>query len=540
MLQKTEVIATARDPNMTPLMNVAPPMSVAPPMHNHLAPPPPSFVFILMDDTGFNDIGYQQTNRTVPIRTPRIDALASEGVKLSNYYVQPICTPTRAALMTGRYPFRYGVTGYTIDARAPWGIPTNETFLPQFFKDAGYTTAVYGKWHLGFFKSAVLPTSRGFDFQSGLYNAQGDHYEHTIDGGYDWHVDEKTQRSFRGQYSGNLVRDDAVAFLRNASHYPTTPFFLYVAFQEAHSPYQVDPKYRHLYPELDGQPQAQNLAGMVTHTDEMVGDIYDSLTETTWLNNTILVFSADNGGPGGQDGRSPRPSRFDPSHIERNGPFRGQKHEIYEGGVRVAGFVHSHLLQRKVIGTTHHAMMHVTDWLPTLVTASGVASLSSRPHLDLDGIDQWECLNGDESKCKRNEAVLNINTVCDDGTGPRGYSTECPAPKAGIRMGELKLLAECYDQSSQTFTGKLLLYNLSADASEERDLSALLPSEVHRLGSRLLTYAKEAAEIPPLGDKPPWQGDGYYCAECKVGKPVGKGKQASWEPWCEGASGVAC
>ena len=106
-------------------------------------------------------------------------------------------------------------------------------------------------------------------------------------------------------------------------------------------------------------------------------------------------------------------------------------------------------------------------------------------------------------------------------------------------MGELKLLAECYDQSSQTFTGKMLLYNLSADASEERDLSALLPSEVHRLGSRLLTYAKEAAEIPPLGDKPPWQGDGYYCAKCKVGKPVGKGKQASWEPWCEGASGVA-
>ena len=80
----------------------------------------------------------------------------------------------------------------------------------------------------------------------------------------------------------------------------------------------------------------------------------------------------------------------------------------------------------------------------------------------------------------------------------------------------------------------------SADASEERDLSALLPAEVHRLGSRLLTYAKEAAEIPPLGDKPPWQGDGYYCAKCKVGKPVGKGKQASWEPWCEGASGVAC
>ena len=106
---------------------------------------PPSFTFFLMDDTGFNDIGYQSTNRSVPIRTPRIDALAAGGVRLTDYYVQPICTPTRAALMTGRYPFRYGVTGYTISARAPWGIPANETFLPEFFKDAGYTTACFGK-----------------------------------------------------------------------------------------------------------------------------------------------------------------------------------------------------------------------------------------------------------------------------------------------------------------------------------------------------------------------------------------------------------
>ena len=98
-----------------------------------------------MDDTGFNDIGYQQSNRSVPIRTPRIDALAADGVRLTDYYVQPICTPTRAALMTGRYPFRYGVTGYTINAAAPWGIPQNETFLPQFFKDAGYSTAIFGK-----------------------------------------------------------------------------------------------------------------------------------------------------------------------------------------------------------------------------------------------------------------------------------------------------------------------------------------------------------------------------------------------------------
>jgi arylsulfatase A-like enzyme len=114
------------------------------------ATPRPNLVIILVDDSGFNDVGFTNeaaTGRPAAwhIRTPRIDALAHAGVRLSNYYVQPICTPTRAALLTGRYPFRYGVTGYTISADAPWGIPTNETFLPEFLRDAGYVTGIFGK-----------------------------------------------------------------------------------------------------------------------------------------------------------------------------------------------------------------------------------------------------------------------------------------------------------------------------------------------------------------------------------------------------------
>jgi len=107
----------------------------------------PNIVFILIDDTGYNDLGYHNRSSSSPgrILTPHLDALADGGVKLANYYVQPICTPTRGALMTGRYAFRYGVTGYTISAEAPWGMPTNETFLPQFLKDAGYSTAMFGK-----------------------------------------------------------------------------------------------------------------------------------------------------------------------------------------------------------------------------------------------------------------------------------------------------------------------------------------------------------------------------------------------------------
>ena len=251
-----------------------------------------------------------------------------------------------------------------------------------------------------------------------------------------------------------------------------------------------------------------------------------------------LADSADNGGPGGQDGKSPRPSRFDATIIERNHPYRGQKHEIYEGGVRVAGFVYSPLLPATVRGTSHAALLHVVDWLPTLVTASGVASLTSRPHQPLDGVDQWACLLGDGSRCVRDEVVLNINTVCDGPSG--GIRTECPAPKLAVRVGELKLLAECYDAAAHVLTGRLELYNLTADPSEQHERSAALPDATLRLAARLLPYAKEAAMVPPLEDGPPWQGAGYYCAKCTVGRPVGHGLAASWEPWCAGAAGVVC
>ena len=145
------------------------------------APSKPNFVFVLIDDTGFNDLGYNNRSEHSPgrILTPNLDRLADEGVKLDNYYVQSICSPSRAALMTGRYPFRYGLTGYVINHQ-PWSIPKNETFLPQYLKKAGYNTAIFGKWHLGLFKNDSLPMARGFDEQSGLYMAMGDHYSHFV------------------------------------------------------------------------------------------------------------------------------------------------------------------------------------------------------------------------------------------------------------------------------------------------------------------------------------------------------------------------
>lgn len=319
-----------------------------------------------------------------------------------------------------------------------------------------------------------------------------------------------------------------------------------VAFQEAHAPFQVDGKYLDMYPHLAHTPQRQALAGMISHTDEMVGDIVDALGDSGALPRTLVIFSADNGGPMAEvlEGLTP-PQRFDPHVLERNYPFRGQKHEVYEGGVRVAGFVFSPLLQTAGrAGGTLDGLFHVTDWLPTLATAAG-ATLSSRPHLALDGVDQWACLMGDAARCdRRAEVVLNINVVCD-AKGAHGapdvrgnFSTECPAPKAALRRGDLKLLVECYNSTTHSFVGKLALYNLTADPSESTDLVKRLPHAVAELSTRLLTYAAQAAAVPPLTPLPPWQGEQYWCADCRKGRPSGKDRV--WQPWCDGPAGVAC
>ena len=228
-------------------------------------------------------------------------------------------------------------------------------------------------------------------------------------------------------------------------------------------------------------------------------------------------------------------------YIERNYPFRGQKSEVYEGGVRVAAFVHSPLLPDKVRGTTLHDIAHVTDWVPSIVAATG-ASLDSRRHPPLDGVDMWGCIMG-SAPCRRKEVVLNIDTECNMGCTEK-HCPGAPAPKAAMRIGELKIMAECFDINSMRFKGRASLFNLTADPGETTDLAATKPDVVEMLlSTKLLPYAKEAAQIPPFTMEPPWQGEGYYCAKCSPGKPLkmhGKPDTLVWDPWCKGEAGVVC
>ena len=183
------------------------------------AAPKPNCVFILVDDLGHNDVGYN--NRTAAgvvagrgIVSPNIDHLADSGLKLLNYYVQPICTPTRSALITGRYAFRWGATAYTIVSEEPWGVPLAETFVSSLLQAEGYTTAVFGKWHMGLFKDEYLPHRRGFNLSTGMLSGASDHYTHQVEGAYDWHaltangVEMLPNFAADGRYAGKVsVRD---------------------------------------------------------------------------------------------------------------------------------------------------------------------------------------------------------------------------------------------------------------------------------------------------------------------------------------------
>lgn len=169
--------------------------------------PQANIIYILADDLGWADVGFHGSD----ILTPNIDELAKTGARLEQFYVQPMCTPTRAALMTGRYPLRYGLQTLVIPASLSYGLPTDEWLLPQALKEAGYTTAIVGKWHLGHAKREFWPKQRGFDYQYGAQLGEIDYFTHSVHGKLDWYRDNK-QVNEKG-YVTSLLGDDAVRFI---------------------------------------------------------------------------------------------------------------------------------------------------------------------------------------------------------------------------------------------------------------------------------------------------------------------------------------
>jgi arylsulfatase A-like enzyme len=248
---------------------------------------PPNILYIVADDLGWKDVGFHGSN----IKTPNLDALAAKGAKLEQFYAEPMCTPTRAAIMTGRYPMRYGLQTAVIPQGHTYGLATDEWLLPQALKDAGYETAIVGKWHLGHADQKFWPRQRGFDHAYGPLIGEIDYFTHKVDGKVDWFRDNEVVEE--EGYSTTLLGNEAVKLIER--HDPATPLFLYLAFNAVHTPYQAPQEYLDQYKNIE-DPSRRAYAASATAMDDQIRRVIAALDQKKMLGNTLFIFQSDNGG----------------------------------------------------------------------------------------------------------------------------------------------------------------------------------------------------------------------------------------------------
>jgi arylsulfatase A-like enzyme len=416
--------------------------------------PRPHIVYIVADDLGWKDVGFHGSD----IKTPNIDKLAQEGARLEQFYVQPMCTPTRAALLTGRYPFRYGLQTLVIPTPSKYGLPTDEWLLPQALKDVGYRTVMVGKWHLGHGDRKFWPRQRGFDYHYGAMVGEIDYYTHSSSGVKDWF---RNDRPIKEQgYATELFGKDAVA--RIAEHDPKTPLFLYLAFNAPHAPYQAPKEYIDKYKTIE-DPTRRTYAAMVSCMDDEIGKVIAALDKKKMRENTLIVFMSDNGG----NVTAMFSGDVDVSKLKLpadNGPYRGGKGMLYEGGTRVAALANwpGHISPGEV-----KEVMHVVDMFPTLLGLAGGNAGKGKP---LDGVNVWPTISKGAPSPRR-EVVYNIEPF-----------------RGGLRIGDWKLIWKTPLPSA------LELYNISQDPSEKNNLADSNPQKVAELQKRIEQLARESAK----------------------------------------------
>jgi arylsulfatase A-like enzyme len=419
--------------------------SIAPAQAQPATAQHPNIIYILADDLGWKDVGFHGSD----IKTPNIDRLAQGGASLDQFYAEPMCTPTRAALMTGRYPFRYGLQTLVIPASMTYGLPTDEWLLPQALKKVGYSTALIGKWHLGHASSKFWPMRRGFDYHYGALLGEIDYYTHKIGGKTDWYRNEKVVNE-QG-YVTTLLGEDAVRYIDKQP--AAKPFFMYLAFTAPHTPFQVPQKYLDMYPNIS-DANRRSYAAMITAMDEQIGHVVEALQKRGMRDNTIIIFHSDNGG--NQSSQLSGESEVKGKLPADNGPYRGGKGDLYEGGTRVASLIN---WPGKIKpGTVVDQMIHVVDYYPTLVKLTGGSATDGKP---LDGLDVWSTIS-DGKPTPHDELIYNVEIF-----------------RGAIRRGDWKLFWRA------TLPSKLELYNIAQDPGEKNNVADQNPDKVRELQNRI-------------------------------------------------------
>ena len=410
----------------------------------------PNFVFIIADDLGWADVAFHGGNAP----TPHLDKLLKEGVELTHHYVAPVCSPTRTGLMTGRCWSRFGVTTPQNARALPWDTVT----LPRALKEAGYDTALTGKWHLGS-KPEWGPNHFGFDHSYGSLAGGVGPYDHQYKKGEfqrTWHRNEALIDE-TGHVT-DLITNEACAWLEKRGE---KPFFLYVPFTAVHLPVKEPAEWLAKVPASITDTLQRHYAACVMHLDDSVGRIVTTLEKTGHRADTLIVFTSDNGGSTAENNGQTYPADDYPAGKlpGSNKPLRNEKGTVYEGGTRVPCIAN---WLGKLAPGRHDAPVQITDWMPTFCALAGW-----KPKSDLkwDGVDLWPQLAE-----AAQPALRSIYTVAP------GFK------QRSFRVGNLKLI----EQQKKP----LELYDVDNDPSEKNDLVKQSPEKAAELKAAMDAYAR--------------------------------------------------
>ena len=420
----------------------------------------PNIVLILSDDQGYGDLG---CTGATDLKTPHIDGLAAAGVRFTQYYANgPECTPTRTALMTGRYQQRVGglecAIGTTNVGRYDdairlaeahdLGLPAGQSVLPSALKRAGYAAAIYGKWHLGY-EPKFLPRRHGWDHFVGILGGHCDYYHYCEVTGVKTLHENETPIS-RDEYMTHLITSESLRFLER--HDGRKPFFLYVPYTAPHSPFQApNGRKPERVPEADwNKGTREQYCVLVEEMDKGVGQILEALDARGLASDTVVIFASDNGG----------------TKQASNAPFSGHKGGLYEGGIRVPCIVRwPNVLHA---GTVCGQVCATFDLTRSILRIAGATPPAGHR---LDGID---ILDRVERHCPEAPRTLFWRAR-------RGERTWRAA-----RDGALKYLSRQDGDRLEEW-----LFDLARDPGEKADLLAARPAEAARLKSLLAAWEKD-------------------------------------------------
>jgi len=439
----------------------------------------PNIVLFLADDVGWNDVGFHNNGE---FQTPAIDSLVKDGVEFSRFYTTSICSPTRAGVMTGKYPIRHG--GQRITYK-PWDgrwLPESDVTIPQALKSAGYNKAgCFGKWHLGHEKKELHPLSRGFTDFVGHFSGAIGYFSKKSRGSHDWHRNWKPE--YNNEYATDLIGKEAADFVRRNKD---EQWFLYVPFNGIHTPNdtpkdKVTPAFSNIKSKLRRQK-----AKMMWSMDRAVARVLKALDETGQQKNTLVIFLSDNGGAGA--GSS-------------NAPLKGRKHYVYEGGIRVVAA--ARWPGKLTPGGKVNEPISYLDLMPTFMHLAGVKNT-----LDLDGENAWSWISGEKTN---RQFVFHsyFQGKYIKGQQKRAVKHE----RNAIHLNNLKLVREGPNMlkvSDYKKDATIELFDVVKDPEEKHNLADQQPELVDTMLKKMLTFRclqpkeiKDVSPNAPKGWKPP-------------------------------------